>query len=72
MRVDLLMQLTIKKGIIDIELRNGLVANRSHRKKNTNSGHVSHRSKHLVIVTTTLLLKTTSHKTSLISLKRTI
>jgi hypothetical protein len=48
------------------------VTNRSNGKKSTNSGHVSHWSKGLVIVTAMLLLKAASDKTSLVALKRTI
>jgi hypothetical protein len=70
--VNILTQLTIKKDILHIKLRDGLLPNRSHNKKSMNSGHMSNRSKSLIIVTTLLLLKTTSNKTSLIRLKRTI
>jgi hypothetical protein len=48
------------------------VANRSDSKKSTNSGHVSHGSKGLIIVTAMLLLKAASDKASLVALKRTI
>jgi hypothetical protein len=48
------------------------VTNRSNGKKSTNSGHVSHWSKGLVIVTAMLLLKAASDKSSLVALKRTI
>jgi hypothetical protein len=70
--VNILMQLTIKKDILHIKLRDGLSPNRSHDKKSVNSGHMSNMSKSLIIISTMLLLKTTSNKTSLISLKRTI
>jgi len=70
--VDLLMEFTIKKSIFDIELRNGPGTNRGHNKESANSGHVSHRSKGLIIVATMLLLKTTSNKMSLITLERSI
>jgi hypothetical protein len=40
--------------------------------KSVNSGHMSNRSKSLIIISIMLLLKTTSNKTSLISVKRTI
>jgi hypothetical protein len=70
--VNILMQLTIKKGILHIKLRDGPSPNRSHDKKTVNSSHMSNRSKSLIIISTMLLLKTTSNKTSLISLKRTI
>lgn len=40
--------------------------------KRVNRGHMSNRSKHVTMITTMLLLKTTSNKTSFITLKRTI
>jgi hypothetical protein len=70
--VNILTQLTIKKGILHIKLRDGPSPNRSHGKKSANSSHMSNRSKSLIIISIMLLLKTTSNKTSLISLKRTI
>jgi hypothetical protein len=70
--VNILIQLTIKKNILHIKLRDGPLPNRSHNKKSANSGHMSNRSKNLIIITTLLLLKTTSNETSLIALKRTI
>jgi hypothetical protein len=70
--VNILTQLTIKKGILHIKLRDGPLLNRSHNKKSLNSGHTRNRSKSLIIITTLLRLKTTSNKTSLIELKRTI
>ena len=72
LHVHLLTQLTIKKGILNIKLRYRPVACRGNGKKCTNSGHMGHRSKSLVIITTMLLLKTTSHKMSFVTLKRTI
>jgi hypothetical protein len=45
------------------------MANRGHGEKSPNSGHVSHRSKRLIIITTMLLLKATSYKTSFVALK---
>jgi hypothetical protein len=70
--VNILTQLTIKKDILHIKLRDGPASNRSHDKKSMNSGHMSNRSKSLIIISTMLLLKTTSNKTRLIPLKRTI
>jgi hypothetical protein len=70
--VNILAQLIIKKGILHIMLRDGPLLNRSHSKKSANSGHMSNRSKSLIIITTLLLLKTMSNKMSLIVLKRTI
>jgi hypothetical protein len=70
--VNILMQLTIKKDILHIKLRDEPLPNRSHNKKIMNSGHMSNRSKSLIIIMTLLLLKTTSNVTSLIALKRTI
>jgi len=69
LHINLLTQLTIKKGILDIKLRHRPMANRGHSEKSPNSGHVSHRSKRLIIITTMLLLKTTSYKTSFVALK---
>ena len=48
------------------------MANRGHGEKCANSGHMGHRSKNLIVITTMLLLKTTSHKMSFITLKGTI
>jgi hypothetical protein len=70
--VNILTQLTIKKCILHIKLRDGPALNRSHGKKSANSGHMSNRSKSLIIISTMLLLKTTSNKMGLIPLKRTI
>jgi hypothetical protein len=70
--INILTQLTIKKGILHIKLRDGPSSNRSHGKKSATSGHMSNRSKSLIIISTMFLLKTMSNKTSLISLKRTI
>jgi hypothetical protein len=70
--VNILTQLTIKKDILHIKLRDRPAPNRSHGKKSENSGHMSNRSKSLIIISTMLLLKTTSNKMSLIPLKRTI
>jgi hypothetical protein len=72
MHVNIITQLTIKKGILHIKLRDGPAPNRSHDKKSANSGHMSNRSKSLIIISTMLLLKTMSNKTGLIPLKRTI
>jgi hypothetical protein len=72
MHVNILTQLTIKKDILHIKLRDGPAPNRSHSKKSVNSGHMSNRSKSLIIISTMLLLKTTSNKIDLIPLKRTI
>lgn len=66
------MQLTIKKGILDIKMRDGPLTDRGHSKESANSSHMSNMRKGLVIVTTMLLLKTTSNQTGLIMLKRTI
>jgi hypothetical protein len=72
LHVYLLSQLTVKKSILHIKLTDRPVTNRSNGKKSTNSGHVSHWSKGLVIVTAMLLLKAASDKSSLVALKRTI
>jgi hypothetical protein len=70
--VNILTQLTIKKGILHIMLRDGSLPNRSHNKKSANSGHMSNMSKSLIIIMIVLMLKTISNETSLIALKRTI
>jgi hypothetical protein len=72
MHVNILTQLTIKKVILHIKLRDGPLLNISHGKESVNSGHMSNRSKSLIIISTLLLLKTTSNKMSLIALKRVI
>jgi hypothetical protein len=70
--VNILMQLTIKKDILYIKLRDGPLMNRSHGKKSVNSAHMSNKSKSLIVIMILLLLKTTGNKTSLIALKRTV
>jgi hypothetical protein len=72
LHINLLTQLTIEKGVLNIKLRHRPVANRGDSKKSAHSGHMSHRSKSLIIVTTLLLLKATSHKTRFIALKKSI
>jgi hypothetical protein len=72
LHVNLLMQLTIEKCVLNIKLRHRAVANRGDSKKSAHSGHMSHRSKSLIIVTALLLGKATSHKTRFIVLKRSI
>jgi hypothetical protein len=72
LHVNLLTKLTIKKCILNIKLRHRPVANRGHSKKSAHSGHMGHRGKSLIIVTTLLLLKATSHKTRFVALKRAI
>jgi hypothetical protein len=59
------VQLTIKKGILDIKLGDRPMANRSHNKKSVNSGHMSHERKCLIVIADKLLLTTTCHKTVL-------
>jgi hypothetical protein len=70
--VDLLMQLTVKKSILHVKLRDDPPTNRGHHNKGMNSGPVSNRSKCLFIVTTVLLLKTTDNKMRFIALYRAI
>jgi hypothetical protein len=70
--VDLLMQLTVKKSILHVKLRDGPPTNRSHCNKSMNGDPMNNRSKSLLIVTTILLLKTTTNKTRFIALNRAI
>jgi hypothetical protein len=70
--VNILMQLTIKKCILHIKLRDRSSLNRSHDKKSVNSSYMSNMNKSSIIISTMHLLKITSNKTSLISLKRII
>jgi hypothetical protein len=70
--VDLLMQLTVKKSILHVKLRDGPLTNRGHCNKSMNGGPVSNKSKGLFIVTVVLLLKTTGNKTRFIALYRAI
>jgi hypothetical protein len=72
LHVDLLTQLTIEKSVLNIKLRHRPVANRGHGKKSAHGGHMSHRCKSLIVITTLLLLKATSHKTCFVALKRSI
>ena len=66
LHVDLLMQLTIKKDIVDIKLRDRPVASKYHNEKCAKSGHVGHMRKCLVVVIAMFLLKATNHKTSFV------
>jgi hypothetical protein len=70
--VDLLMQLTVKKIILHIKLRDSPPTNRGHCNKSMNGGLVSNMSKSFLIVTTVLLLNTTSNKMHFIALNRAI
>jgi hypothetical protein len=56
LHINLLMQLTIEKGVLNIKLRHRSVANGGDSKKSAHSDHMSHRSKSLIIVTALLLL----------------
>jgi hypothetical protein len=47
------------------------MTNRSDIKESTNSGYMSHMTKCLIIISTMLLLKAASNKTSFVTLKRT-
>jgi hypothetical protein len=67
-----LSQIIIKKVILDIEVRQGPMTNRGQNEERANSGHMDQKSKHLIVITTMLLMKTLSHKTSFVTLKRTI
>jgi hypothetical protein len=70
--VNILMQLTIKKDVLHIKLRDGPLSNRNYDKKSVNNGHMINRNKSFIIISIVLLLKTISNKMSLIALKRTI
>jgi hypothetical protein len=72
LHVNLLTQLNIDKCVMSIKTRHGLVANRGHNKKSANSGHMGHRGKSVIIITTLLPVKAMSHKTRFIALKRSI
>jgi len=72
LHIDFLTELTIEEGVLDIQLRNRPLTNRSNCKKSLNSSHVSDRSEGLLIVMTLLLLEAARHKTSLVALKRVI
>jgi hypothetical protein len=68
--VHLLMQLTMRKSILHVKLRDSPPMNRGQCNKSMNSGPVSNRSKGLLIVTTVLLLKTMGNMTRIIALNR--
>ncbi|XP_040245347.1 uncharacterized protein [Aegilops tauschii subsp. strangulata] len=70
--INLLTQLAIEKGVLDIKLRDRPMTNRSHNKESADSGHVGHKSECLIIIASLLLLKATGHNTSFVALKRTI
>jgi len=72
LHINLLTQLSIEKGVLDIKLRHRPITNRSHSEKSADSGHVGYGSERLIIIAAVLLLKATSHKTSFVTLKRTI
>ena len=67
LHVDLLMQLMIKKDILDIKLRDRSMANKYYSEKCEKSGHVGHMSKCFILVIAMILLKATGHKTSFIT-----
>jgi hypothetical protein len=64
LHVDLLMQLMIKKDILDIKLRDRSVANKYHSEK---CGHVGHMSKCFILIIAMILLKATGHKTGFLT-----
>jgi hypothetical protein len=66
------MQLTVKKIIFHIKLRDSPLTNKGLHIKSMNGGLVSNISKSLLIVTNVLLLKTTTNKTCFKALNRTI
>jgi hypothetical protein len=72
LHVNLLTQLSIEKSVLNIQLRHGPVANRGHSKKSVHGGHMGNRGKIRIIITSLLLLKTTSHKTRFVALRRPI
>jgi hypothetical protein len=72
LHVNLLMQFTIEKCILNIKLRHRPVADRGHSMKSAHGGHMSHGCKILIIITTLLLLEAMSHKTRFVALKRSI
>ena len=73
LHIHFLTVLAIEEGVLDIQLRNQPLTNRSNCKKSPYSSHVSDRSKGLLsIVMALLLLETARHKTSLVVLKRAI
>jgi hypothetical protein len=72
LHINLLTQLTIDKGVLNIKMRYRPVTNRGDSKKSPHSGHMIHKSKSFIIVMALLLLKATSHKTRFIALKRSI
>jgi len=72
LHIDFLTVLAIEEGVLDIQLGNQPLTNRSNCKKSPDSSHVRDRSEGLLIVTTLLLLEATRHKTSLVALKRAI
>jgi hypothetical protein len=55
LHVNLLTQLSIEKCVLNIKLRHRPVANRGHRKKSVHGGHMSHRCKSFIIITTLLM-----------------
>jgi hypothetical protein len=72
LHINLLMQLTIEKCVLNIKLRHRPMANRGHGKKSANGGHMSHGCEGLIIIMTLFLLEATSHKTRFVALKRSI
>jgi hypothetical protein len=72
LHINLITQLTIEKNILNIKLGHEPMANKGHDEKGSYNGHMSQRRKSLIVITTMLLLKTMSHKTSFVMLKRTI
>jgi hypothetical protein len=67
-----LQELTMKKSILHVMLRDDPPTNRDHHNKNVSSYPVSNGSKGLLIVMTVLLLKTMGNETRFIALNRAI
>jgi hypothetical protein len=61
LHIDFLSELTIEKGVLDVQLRDRPLTNGYNNKKGPNSSHVSHRSKGLLIINIVLLLETPCH-----------
>ena len=70
--IDLLLEMAIKKDIIDIKLEKPLLAIEGNAKHSTDNDGIYHRTKSLMKVNARLLVKAVSNKTSFIQCNRVI
>jgi hypothetical protein len=72
LHINLHTQLTTEKRVLNLKLRHRPMVKRCHNKESMNNGHVGNMGECIIKITILLQLRTTSHKTSFVALKRTI